>query len=83
MSRKKRLPPCASHHSLDIRARQVTPLRNRGHILRLETGSELLGQDDEQLPDFVLVRGIEERDMNLGASLTLQVDRQQVGTRGQ
>ena len=35
------------------------------------------------MTDFVFVSGIEERDVNLGPPLALEVDRQQVWTRGE
>ncbi len=43
----------------------------------------LLRHDHEHLPDFRLVDRIEQRDVDLGPPLPLEVDRQQVGTRGQ
>src|SRR5262249_14845210 len=50
-------------------------------VLQRDARPELLRHDDEHLADFVLVGRIEERNVDLGATLTLEVDRQQVGPR--
>src|SRR4029078_1269595 len=56
----------------------MSALRNCGDVLGRNLRSHLLREDREHLADLALVCRIEERDVHLGAALSLQVDGKQV-----
>ena len=80
---EQRRPPRAAHHPFDVGAGEMAALRNRRHVLGRDPRSQLLREDHEHATDLFFVGRVEQRDMHLGASLPLEIDRKQIGTRGQ
>ena len=54
-----------------------------GNVVGRQLRPELLRQDHEHLPDLGLVGRVEQRNVDFGAPLALEVDRQQIRPRGE
>src|SRR5207248_1786476 len=70
---EERLPQRATDDPFDVGPRQLTALGDRRDVLRRQLRSELPGKNDEHLPDFVLVGGIEERNVHFRTALPLEI----------
>ena len=68
---------------LSAGVRYLEARRDTVQLVRRDTRAHLGGEDLEHLTDLVLVGGIEERDVHFGTALALQIDRQQIGARGE